>query len=282
MHLFFSDEHLNNDGDTSSSIKTESGNPVTQSEDHPPNRCTETTDRKENEQAEKNKVDKMENQVKDDKVKKNYAEGLESGGRGEKRQGKGENGNRKRKKEEEDKGGGLKSKEVKKESGKDADEKVDMKDKDQEKTRESIGQENEKKGGRNEKEDKKDDGLGGGTAKDDKASEKDNKGNGDGYKAEKDKEKEDDKVERKKRDLKNGKIRDEDGQKEERQGIESDPLLRSPVEGASSTNVVVSQEYTAKNQQPGQSAHTSDVTGKLPGSSKENQTKKVSYNLSLL
>lgn len=271
MHLFFSDEHLNNDGDTSSSIKTESGNPS--------NRCTET-DRKENEQAEKNKVDKMENQVKDDKVKKNYAEGLESGGRGEKRQGKGENGNRKRKKEEEDKGGGLKSKEVKKESGKDADEKVDMKDKDQEKTRESIGQENEKKGGRNEKEDKKDDGLGGGTAKDDKASEKDNKGNGDGYKAEKDKEKEDDKVERKKRDLKNGKIRDEDGQKEERQGIESDPLLRSPVEGASSTNVVASQEYTAKNQQ--QSAHTSDVTGKLPGSSKENQTKKVSYNLSLL
>lgn len=279
----FSGEHLNSDGDTSSSIKSESGNPVTQSEDLPSNRCTETTDRNENEQAEKVKVDKIENQVKDDKVKEdNNAEVLESEGRGGERKEGGENGNRKRKKEEEDKGGGSKSKEIKKESGKDTDEKVDIKDKDHEKTRESIGEKKETMGGRNEKEGTKDDGLGGGTEKYDKASEKDRKCNGDGNNAEKNNEKKDDEVERKKRDLENGKLEDGDCQQEEGQGIDSDQLLRSSAEGASSTkDMVVSQEYTVQNQNPGQKAQTSDVTGKHSGSSKENQTKKVSYDYSL-
>lgn len=278
----FSEEHLNSDGDTSSSIKSESGNPVTQSEDLPSNRCTETTDRNENEQAEKSKVDKIENQVKDTKAKEdNNAEGLESEGRGGERKEGGENGNRKRKKEEEDKGGGSKSKEIKKESGKDTDEKVDIKDKDHEKTRESIGEKKETMGGRNEKECTKDDGLGGGTEKYDKASEKDRKCDGDGNNTEKNKEKKDE-VERKKRDLENGKLEDGDCQQEEGQGIDSDQLLRSSAEEASSTkDMVVSQEHTSQNQNPGQKAQTSDVTGKHSGSSKENQTKKVSYDFSL-
>lgn len=101
--------------------------------------------------------------MKDIKVKEdNNVEGLESEGRGGERKEGGENGNRKRKKEEEDKGGGLKSKEIKKESGKDIDEKVDIKDKEYEKTREIIGEKKEIMGGRNEKEGIKDDGLGGG------------------------------------------------------------------------------------------------------------------------
>lgn len=247
---------------------------MTQSEDLPSNRCTETTDRNEN--------DKIENHVKDDKVKDNNAEGLESEGRGGERKEGGENGNRKRKKEEEDKGGGSKNKEIKKESGKDTDEKVDIKDKEHEKTREIIGEKKETVVGRNEKEGTKDDGLGGGTEQYAKASEKDRKRDGDGNNTEKNKEKKDDEVERKKRDLENGKLEDGDCQQKEGQGIDSDPLLRSSAEEASSTkDMVVSQEHTSPNQNPGQKAQTSDVTGKHSGSSKENQTKKVSYDFSL-
>lgn len=148
--------------------------------------------------------------MKDIKVKEdNNVEGLESEGRGGERKEGGENGNRKCKKEEEDKGGGLKSKEIKKESGKDIDEKVDIKDKDYEKMRESIGEKKEIMGGRNEKECIKDDGLGGGIEKYDKVSEKDRKCDGDGNNIEKNKEKKDE-VERKKRDLENGKLEDGD------------------------------------------------------------------------
>lgn len=260
-----SEEHLNSNENTVTNVRTESGNPVAQSEVHPPNRCTETTDREENEN---NVVDGRESQEREDKVKEedNSAGGLEF---------RGENGNRKRKKEEEDEGGGSKSKEIKKESGKDADEKVDIKDEDQEKTRESIGQEEETKGGRNEKEDGEDDGQRGGTEKDDKASEKDRKSDD---KAEKDKEKKKDEAERKKRDLGNGDVKEEEGE-----DIQPDPLLRSCAEEESSTNdmVVVSQESTVQNQQTVQNAHTSDLTGQLPGSSKKNQPKEVSYKYSL-
>lgn len=268
-----SEEHLNSNENTVTNIRTESGNPVAQSEDHPPNRCTETTEREENES---NVVDGRESQEREDKVKEdNYAGGLEiGGGRGEKEE-RGENGNRKQKKEEEDEGGGSKSKKIKKESGKDADDKVDIKDEDQEKTRESIGQEEETKGGRNEKEGGEDDGQRGRTEIDDKASEKDRNSDD---KAEKDKEKKKDEAERKKRDLGNGDVKEEEGE-----DIQPGPLLRSCAEEESSTNdmVAVSQESTVQNQQTGQNAHTSDLTGQLPGSSKKNQPKEVSYKYSL-
>lgn len=226
----FSDVPLDSNENTSTSIRTESGNPVAQSEDLQQNGGRGTTDRGK-EKAETNSLG-----VDGGKKEESNAEGLKSGGVGVEEE-RGETGNRKRKKEEEDEGGGSRDKDNKTESVMGTYEKKDMEDGEERKRKDNREKE-DVEGGRNEEDGGKNNSKKEGTVekKGDQRNEKDRKSEEYENRVKTKKGKEDGVPGReRKTDLGTEKKRNGEGEKDERGGASSDPLNRSSAEGATST-----------------------------------------------
>lgn len=241
------DKHLDSNGETSTSIRTDLGNPLAQNEGHSPNVDTETTERGEKDQNDNGKTTEDGGVKEKDSVEDLRKEGGE-GVRDERR----DDGNRKRKKEEEDEGGGLRSKEIRKENVDDTEEKRDMKD-GEECNRENTGHD-EKIKERKTEEDGEENGSRGETGQEmeDQRSVREEKGDGEN--------------------------RDE-GEDEEGKS-RSDPLLRSSASGSTSTSdpLVAIPKNTVqedKNQKNGENAPTSQKTGQHTDDSTAKKTNEV-------
>lgn len=263
------DKHLDSNGETSTSVRTDLGNPVAQNEGYSPNVDTETTDRGEKDKNDNGKTTKDDGVNDKDSVEDLRREGGE-GVRDERR----DDGNRKRKKEEEDEGGGLRSKEIRKENVDDTEKKGDMEDGEEGK-REDTGHK-EKIKERKTEEGGKENGSRGetGQEKEDQRSVRVGKGDGDGNRT----EKEDNVAGREKQEVGNGKNKGEDEEGRSR----SDPLLRSSANGSTSTSdpLVAIPKNTVqedKNQKNEENASTSQKTGQHIDDSTAKKTKEVKF-----
>lgn len=226
----FSDVPLDSNTNTSTSIRTESGNPVAQSEDLQQNGGRGTTDRGK-EKAETNSLG-----VDGGKKEENNAEVLKSGG-DEVNEESGENGNGKRKKEEEDEGGGSRDKDTKTESVVDTYEKRDIEDGEERKSND-IREKEDVEGGRNEEKGRKNNSKKEGTVEKqgDQRNENDRESEDDENRVETKQEKEDGVHGReRKTDLGTEITRNGEGEKGEGGGDSSNQLNRFTAEGATST-----------------------------------------------
>lgn len=226
----FSDVPLDSNTNASTSIRTESGNPVAQSEDLQQNGGRGTTDRGK-EKAETNSLG-----VDGGKKEENNAEVLKSGG-DEVNEESGENGNGKRKKEEEDEGGGSRDKDTKTESVVDTYEKKDIEDGEERKSND-IREKKDVEGGRNEEKGRKNNSKKEGTVEKqgDQRNENDRESEDDENRVETKQEKEDGVHGReRKADLGTEITRNGEGEKGEGGGDSSNQLNRFTAEGATST-----------------------------------------------
>lgn len=226
----FSDVPLDSNTNASTSIRTESGNPVAQSEDLQQNGGRGTTDRGK-EKAETNSLG-----VDGGKKEENNAEVLKSGG-DEVNEESGENGNGKRKKEEEDEGGGSRDKDTKTESVVDTYEKKDIEDGEERKSND-IREKEDVEGGRNEEKGRKNNSKKEGTVEKqgDQRNENDRESEDDENRVETKQEKEDGVHGReRKADLGTEITRNGEGEKGEGGGDSSNQLNRFTAEGATST-----------------------------------------------
>lgn len=247
------DKHLDSNGETSTSIRTDLGNPLAQNDSHSPNVDTETTERGEKDQNDTGKTTEDGGVKGKDSVEDLRKEGGE-GVRDERR----DDGNRKRKKEEEDEGGGLRSKEIRKENVDDTEEKRDMKD----------GEERKEDGSRGDP----------GQEIEEQITDRVRTGDGVGNQA----GKEDGVAGREKREVGNEKNRDEGEDEEGRP--RSDPLLISSANGSTSTSdpLVAIPKNTVqkdKNQKNEQNTPTSSKTGQHTDDSTANKKKEVHFFL---
>lgn len=263
------DKHLDSNGETSTSNRTDLGNPLAQNDGHSPNVDTETTERGEKDQNDNGKTTEDGGVKEKDSVEDLRKEGGE-GVRDERR----DDGNRKRKKEEEDEGGGLRSKGIRKENVDDTEEKRDMKD-GEECNRENTGHD-EKIKERKTEEGGEENGSRGETGQEmeDQRSLREGKGDGNGNRT----EKEDNVAGREKQEVKNGENRDE-GEDEEGKS-RSDPLLRSSANGSTSTSdpLVAIPKNTVqehKNQKNEENAPTLQKTGQHTDDSTAKKTNEV-------
>uniref|UniRef100_K1RKF6 Uncharacterized protein n=1 Tax=Magallana gigas TaxID=29159 RepID=K1RKF6_MAGGI len=243
------DKHLDSNGETSTSIRTDLGNPLAQNDSHSPNVDTETTERGEKDQNDTGKTTEDGGVKGKDSVEDLRKEGGE-GVRDERR----DDGNRKRKKEEEDEGGGLRSKEIRKENVDDTEEKRDMKD----------GEERKEDGSRGDP----------GQEIEEQITDRVRTGDGVGNQA----GKEDGVAGREKREVGNEKNRDEGEDEEGRP--RSDPLLISSANGSTSTSdpLVAIPKNTVqkdKNQKNEQNTPTSSKTGQHTDDSTANKKKET-------